>query len=588
MKLTAQQRAAIREPGNVCLRSCPGSGKTRTVIAKLLLCLDEVRGTTRRVACITHTNAAADEIFERVNALALSEDELYFDVSTIHSFALRYLVLPFHHLLPEFADGVRVLSPEDPVYTAEVDTLIQQHRLDNRARDEFDKIERGPQGALRMVDRIPMGVQAEWCQWLDQNGYTTIGEIVYHAGRLVGHPHVASAVGSRFAWMLVDEFQDSSAGQTFLIAQIHAQGRTRFFCVGDPHQAIHGFTGATPQAFAQFAADIGARTDFLLTGNFRSSRRICECADTLRPGEPAMEALGEHADWNAGPTHVRAATPQEGVLGDFLRAARGLGVPPGAIAILAPSWHSLPRLAAHLRANNIAAIGPGARPYKRAHLIGHLLEPMGAYIEARTPDLAIAVLRSIYFIVMVLSDRKRVVPFGFETKIAVCRMLRAAQEARANHPLAADWVLAVSATVVQLLVEGDLVSEEQGAALLTSATGIQNEILEDQDGAALTVAEMGIFARPNECVQLMTIHKAKGKEFEAVAVIEMNDHTLPNYRVDQIRDAAERQNRLDESRRVAYVAATRAKRILMFISDTRVRFDRYQNLPSRFLAEMGL
>jgi superfamily I DNA/RNA helicase len=67
----------------------------------------------------------------------------------------------------------------------------------------------------------------------------------------------------------------------------------------------------------------------------------------------------------------------------------------------------------------------------------------------------------------------------------------------------------------------------------------------------------------------------------------MNDHTLPNYRVDRIRDATERDSRLAEFRRIAYVDATRAKRVLVFISDTRVRNGGYQNLPSRFLTELG-
>jgi DNA helicase-2/ATP-dependent DNA helicase PcrA len=94
----------------------------------------------------------------------------------------------------------------------------------------------------------------------------------------------------------------------------------------------------------------------------------------------------------------------------------------------------------------------------------------------------------------------------------------------------------------------------------------------------------GIFARPKHCIQLLTVHKAKGREFEAVAVIEAHHDRFPHFSVYQIPDDAERDAQYDESRRVVYVATTRAKRILMFFSDT----SNYRNRPTPFLEEMGL
>lgn len=80
------------------------------------------------------------------------------------------------------------------------------------------------------------------------------------------------------------------------------------------------------------------------------------------------------------------------------------------------------------------------------------------------------------------------------------------------------------------------------------------------------------------------MHKAKGREFDAVAVIEANDGRFPHFSVEKIEDETERLAQYDESRRVVYVATTRAKRILMFFSDTAD----YRNRPTPFLGEMGL
>ncbi|BDC49801.1 hypothetical protein F183_A21170 [Bryobacterales bacterium F-183] len=110
------------------------------------------------------------------------------------------------------------------------------------------------------------------------------------------------------------------------------------------------------------------------------------------------------------------------------------------------------------------------------------------------------------------------------------------------------------------------------------------DIMERDNWAELTVEDLGIFARPTECIQLMTIHRSKGREFEAVAVVDAQDGRLPHFSVNNITDPVLRQARYDESRRLAYVAATRAMRVLMLFWDT----SDHRNRPSPFIQEMGL
>ena len=80
------------------------------------------------------------------------------------------------------------------------------------------------------------------------------------------------------------------------------------------------------------------------------------------------------------------------------------------------------------------------------------------------------------------------------------------------------------------------------------------------------------------------MHKAKGREFDAVAVIDAHDGRFPHFSLRDLTDPVEWQAQYDESRRVVYVATTRAKRLLMFFTDT----TDYRNRPSPFLGEMGL
>ncbi|MCQ3013504.1 MULTISPECIES: UvrD-helicase domain-containing protein [Pseudomonas syringae group genomosp. 2] len=114
MSLTDEQREAVSEEGNLLLTACPGSGKTRTLIAKALREIEKLRESPRRVCCITYTNSAAQEIEERARLEMQDGDELHLLVSTIHSFCLQEILRPYGWLLPGFIGGVRVLTRDNP------------------------------------------------------------------------------------------------------------------------------------------------------------------------------------------------------------------------------------------------------------------------------------------------------------------------------------------------------------------------------------------------------------------------------------------------------------------------------------------
>src|SRR5258708_13118819 len=117
MRLTAEQSAAGAEAGHVCPVSCPGSGKTRVIVAKLLHCIESVLDTTRRIACITHTNAAADEIDTRLRETCFGGEDLYYEVATIHGFALQNILRPFLHLLPDLRNCFPILVSNTNTYS---------------------------------------------------------------------------------------------------------------------------------------------------------------------------------------------------------------------------------------------------------------------------------------------------------------------------------------------------------------------------------------------------------------------------------------------------------------------------------------
>ena len=585
MRLTDEQHGAVAQDGHVCLVSCPGSGKTRVIVAKLLRCIDSVIDTTRRVACITHTNAASDEIDCRLRETCFGNESTYYEIATIHGFALQNILRPFHPLLSQFRNGFAILTPDDEEYVKRARELLAIYEIDKVGLEEFERIQRAPDGIPFPLATLPPNLQHDWCVWLDVNAYVTLNEIVYHAGRLVGsYKHIASALASHFAWILVDEFQDSSPGQIFILKEIHKFGRTIFFCVGDPNQSIYRFAGAAPELLMEFARDIGANSDHHLSGNVRSSANICALAERLCPSTPCMTAIGEHAACDFTPAHQIVKNPAEGIFDFFLPAVEALGIPLGKVAILAPWWVSLFNLARELRRRGIPAIGPGARPYKRSHAIAHLMESVGAYMECRDSEAAIGVQRALFGLLADIGEYAPQTVFAFKGRLAVCRMLGEAAVAKAESAYAAEWIVDAARRFSSILLEAELLSTEGSIGLRDSANEMVADISSREGGDRLTANDLAVFAQPKHCVQLLTVHRAKGREFDAVAVIDAHDGRFPHFSVAQIADDEERQAQYCESRRVVYVATTRAKRILMFFSDT----SHYRNRPSPFLAEMGL
>ena len=298
-----------------------------------------------------------------------------------------------------------------------------------------------------------------------------------------------------------------------------------------------------------------------------------------------MRAVGEHADFPIIPAHHTVGNSAEGIFEVFLPAVGELNIPLGKVAIFASWWVSLFNLARQLRRQNIPAVGPGARPYRRGnHMIAQLVEPVGAYLESPEAEIAIAVQRALFILIANLTDHAPYSVFDFKGRVAVCRLLAEAAAARQASALAIDWITDAAARFAQVLIDAELLTPENATALQQSAAEMVADIRSREGGDALTVEDLGIFARPKHCVQLLTVHKAKGREFDAVAVIEAHDGRFPHFSIYRLQDDGEREARYEESRRVVYVATTRAKRLLMFFSDT--SDDR--NRPSPFLEEMGL
>jgi DNA helicase-2/ATP-dependent DNA helicase PcrA len=578
MNLTNEQREFVRFDSNALLTACPGSGKTRVIIAKLMRCAIQSCDTARKVACITYTNAGVNEIEYRVHKYGTLDIDEYAEVSTIHSFCLNNVLRNFYWLLPDYSNGIEVLPSDSEVYQDIVTEFCQRYGLDDLVRDSFSHLNRNPDGTPAS-DTLNAQIALEFWDCLRERGYIDYCNIVYLSFLLLNqYPFLARGLGARFAWILVDEFQDTSSLQVEILGLIARCGKTRFALVGDPCQSIFRFAGARPDLMISFADQIGASSDFHLTGNFRSSSRIIVHAERLYHRTPPMQAVGETRDDTIDPQYYNFMNRFIAITEHYIPALLEHGIPYGRAAILSPNWFTLFPLGRQLREYGIPVVGPGARPYRRLNLFAPLAEHLCAYAEEPTPDKIRGVTRELFNLLLQITGTPFFEIYGYEGRFVTMRLLRIAVDLRTQWEQAERWLLAASEEFANVLVAAGYLPITQSNILQESAQAMITEIRRNRiDLANLTVSDLGVFSNPTDSMKLLSLHAAKGREFDAVGLVSLHEREIPNWRASTAEE-------IEEYKRMFYVGITRPRRLLMYFTDR----ERPGNVPSRFLGPLGV
>jgi DNA helicase-2/ATP-dependent DNA helicase PcrA len=587
MTLTAEQAEAVKCNDHLMLTACPGSGKTRVIISKLARAIDEVRGSARAVGCITYTNAAVQEIESRLRHHIQPGDDGYFDICTIHSFCLTHIFRPFSFFIRGYESGFKVITVDNPDFEKHASSVSARHRkFDLTARDLDDftqlRIDAGGNPVGNAIDNggLTTEIANEYWESLRKDGYVDFANIIYYSLVLLReHPEILSYVASKFSWILVDEFQDTTDLQVELLALIATENRTRFLLVGDPYQSVFRFAGARPDLADSFAAEIGARTDLHLSGNFRSSALILEHANALFPREPTMIAVGPFSLTPHKPSWQHGESAFDVITDYFLPALEAREIPIGEAAILAPTWFPLFPLGRRLREYGVSIVGPGARPYRRNRQFAPLAEQVCGYIMEPRAEAISGLERTLFNTVLDLTGRSRFDIFSYSGRNVVFKLLRHARELQKAHAGATAWLDAAAPAFSQVLIDEGYLTKKEASLFTVSVEEMKADMVRNRvDLANLTIEDLGIYASPDGALKLSTLHNAKGREYRAVAMIDVHEGKIPFYQAQGDDDIA-------EAKRLFYVGVTRAKQYLLYVTDS----SNARSVASRFLrAEHGV
>jgi DNA helicase-2/ATP-dependent DNA helicase PcrA len=553
-------------------------------VAKLLALAEQVVGTPRVVGCITYTNAAVDEIEERLKQLGTSAIVDSAEVATIHSFCLQFVLRPYRWLVPEVPETFRILTRESSDFERLVRTVKDEVRRVVRSQtfDDYASVSIGLDGlptGVGIRSGIVTAATARRCwELMRKSGYIDFSMILHYSHRLLAsYPFIARGIPSRFAWLLVDEFQDTSDVQIEIFKVLYAQRNTGFFLVGDENQSIFGFAGARPDQASAFADYINASREFSLSGNFRSGPAIVRLAERLIPRTPPMHSEGDARGFKDAPQYVHVARPIDAVTDYFLPWVADNKVDLGRAAILAPWWQHLVPIARHLRGTGVPVFGPGARPYQRRRLFASLAEQLGACVEAGHLLGLLGVEKAMFGLIQDILGVARFDVFSYEGRKTALSLVYEARRIADREQGGMRWLEDCSSTCADILITDGWLAEGAREALVTSVEDMRQDMLRrDVDVANLEIADLGLFANPERALKLITFHNSKGREYDAAALVCVNEGRIPHF-------TSRTKDEFDEARRLFYVGVSRARKFLLIASDQQDRRDQ----PSRYLEECG-
>lgn len=610
-ELTPAQRAAVaHRDGAMLVLAGPGSGKTRVITHRIAgLVADGVA--PGRILAVTFTNKAADEMKSRLSALGVAKGAT---ICTFHSLCARLLRefsgragLPGNFVIYDQADQkalLRAILKDLSLEASDYPPAVILRELAARSERESGAGRDGlvPASSGGRLDEIcgAYRKRLEAASALDFDGL-----LVRTARLLETDAEVRERLGRRFRYLLVDEYQDTNACQ-YRIARELARDHGNLFVTGDPDQSIYGWRGADIGNILAFEKDYPGARVVRLEENFRSSPEVLGLADELiRANSRRKEKrLIPRRPAGARPLLLAYADEQEEARGAaaWVRAMHdGRGVDYGRTAIFY-------RVNAMSRLIEEALILAGL-PYR----IVKGLE----FFERREVKDVLAYLRLVVnpadeaALVRIVNRPAR----GLGEK-TVDRLVRRARETGADlwsvleEPAAVPDVPAAAlprlakftalieglredtarpaAELVRAAYEGsglkalhaaeeDRDAEENVAELVRAAASFDAEesgpggpgryhipgpdslapsgLAEFLQRTAL-VSDADAYREGSGAVSLMTLHTAKGLEFEAVLIVGCEDGLIPHAR------SAEDGRDLEEERRLLFVGITRAERFL--------------------------
>jgi DNA helicase-2/ATP-dependent DNA helicase PcrA len=601
MKLNPKQIEAVNHfEGPALVLAGPGSGKTRVLTSRIVNLINERKILPNNILCVTFTNKAAREIKERIEKQLGSENVISW-IGTFHSICSRILRKEGH---------LAGVSPNFVIYDSSdqnsvVKEVMKSQNIDikkvnphavlnaissakNELVDEKEYSRLTHSYFFKNVAKVYPAYQAK----LRENNALDFDDIIFQTVVLFQKfDLVLEKYHEIFRFILIDEYQDTNKAQ-YELSMLLSKKYQNLFVVGDMSQAIYSFRGADYRNILQLEKDFKKIKVYNLDQNYRSTKKILTGAVNVIKNNPSHIHLdlwteneeGEEIDLFTGLSDFEESMY---VCDSILRKVV-LGLKFSDIAILYRTNAQSRNIEEFLIKNAI--------PYKIFGGVGFYarkeIKDLVSYLKVLyNPKDSVSWERILNTPTRGVGDKtiEKIKESGFDlnlidlkTKFPFSEMI---QKADLHSTLELLDEVLEKTNYENWINDGTKEAESriENIKELRSVASQFTLLSDFLENVSLIESSNKATGENLNAVTLMTVHSAKGLEFEHVYVIGMEEGLFPHSQ--SLVDPKE----LEEERRLMYVAITRAKRKLhLSNSKSRLYFGNIQmNMPSRFLVEIG-
>lgn len=608
-----------------------GSGKTRVLTFRIAYLIEKCDINPYQILAITFTNKAADEIHYRVREM-LNDFSLNMRISTFHSFCARLLREDIKHI--NYPSNFTILDEDDQKKI--IKKIIENKNINNKdftikylldyianKKNNWEDVETVlNNSSVDYYEHLKAEIYKEYEDTLKKGFYLDFDDLILKTILILKeNPHVLEKWQHRLKHILVDEFQDVDANQ-YLLLKLLAGKENDITVVGDPDQTIYTWRGADIKIILDLNKDFPSLVTINLEQNYRSTGNILKIANRLIQNNVHRLKKNLFTKASEGEEihffHGKDGYDEARYVCDNIRSLyNGVSVKYNDFAILYRVNSLTAELEKALLEKHIPYKIYGAiRFYQRKEIkdcvsflkIALNFEDDLAFIRclecmrrgigdtsfkkiqayAQTENMSI--LPAIFKYKDCVEDTFYISSRTAKALLSFVNGLAMLHDKLTLEPKKADKILYEYLLDCGYIDELRLSEQEERIDnIKVLITQLENYLKKEDSTLEMFLQDIALYSSQDEmenkdkvqdCVNLMTIHTAKGLEFENVFVYGLIDGIFPSSRAIQ-----EKIDGLEEERRIFYVALTRAKKRL-FLTDSGGHTYSGVKYPSRFLKEI--
>ena len=619
-----QKKAVMNIDGPLLVLSGAGTGKTKVLTTRLANIIHSRKASISNILCVTFTNKAAFEMKSRVEKI-LKQPVEGMSIGTFHSIGAKFLRK--HSNLIDIKNDFTILDTEDQlrlvkqvISLLDLDPkifvpksflyMIDQMKNYGLSYDEIGnhEFEHKTKGKLSKVYKL-------YQQRLKIYNSVDFGDLILLPLKILRqNSEISDLYNKKFKYILVDEYQDTNAAQYMLLRLLSSE-RKNICCVGDEDQSIYGWRGAQLKNILNFEDDFKGAQIIRLEQNYRSTGNILDAASSLISEN--KERIGKKL-WTSDPTGepVEVINLENDQMEAFFVSERivnlqNTGIKLSKMAILTRASFQFKDLEDRFIRENIKyKVVGGLRFYERAEIkdalafFRLLIKSDDNLSFERIINIPKRGLGSVFL--------RKLNDFAKKNNLSLLDSLRKYLETETLSKSPSDNIIKFLIILDKhkdmlknqdhFEVAGSLLDDIGYTDMLKNEKTIESEgrlenlkklVIDIRSRSTLNefldevslLTDVSNESEGTEKISIMTLHSAKGLEFDYIFLPGWEEGIFPNQR-----SLDENGNKgLEEERRLAYVGITRARKKLS-ISFVNFRkqynYNIYRSIPSRFLSEL--